>query len=324
MHKRPLQDVVWCGIDVSATQLVVAVLGDACTQQRNFENRAAGHRALVAWLQRQAGTTQVCLEATGIYSLDLALALHAADRIAVSVLNPKIVCRFAETLRRSKTDTADAQVLAEYARRMPFLAWCPPTATALRLRAITRHLAALVKQHTAVSNQLHAAQASVLMPACVRQDLRRSLRSLERSRQRMRREGMELVQHDSELARRFTLLQTVPGIGEASALYLFGGTVAATRRAQRAPVGGTQRTGSQASPIGQLRAKSISHQPKRQSPPAPSALYARPGRGPPRSLPARLLRRPATTAQTKDAGPGGGLAKNPACHLWHVPIRLRL
>jgi transposase len=220
MHKRPLQDVVWCGIDVSATQLVVAVLGDACTQQRNFENRAAGHRALVAWLQRQAGTTQVCLEATGIYSLDLALALHAADRIAVSVLNPKIVCRFAETLRRSKTDTADAQVLAEYARRMPFLAWCPPTATALRLRAITRHLAALVKQHTAVSNQLHAAQASVLMPACVRQDLRRSLRSLERSRQRMRREGMELVQHDSELARRFTLLQTVPGIGEASALYL--------------------------------------------------------------------------------------------------------
>ena len=220
MHKRPLPDVVWCGIDVSATDLVVAVLGDALPQQRNFENRAAGHRALVAWLQRQGRTPQACLEATGIYSLDLALALHAAEGVAVSVLNPKIVCRFAETLRRSKTDTADAQVLAEYARRMPFVAWCPPTATALRLRAITRHLAALVKQRTVLHNQLHAAQASALMPACVRQDLRRSLRSLERSRQRMRREALALVECDRELARRLALLQTVPGIAEASALYL--------------------------------------------------------------------------------------------------------
>jgi transposase len=220
MHKRSLQDVVWCGIDVSATELAVAVLADAFLQQRTFDNRASGHRALIAWLQRQARTAWVCLEATGMYSLDLALALHAAERIAVSVLNPKIVCRFAETLRRSKTDTADAQVLAEYARRMPLVAWCPPTVTALRLRAITRHLAALVKQRTAVNNQLHAAQASALMPACVRQDLRRRVRSLERSSRRMRRQAGALVEHDRELARRFALLQTVPGIGEASALYL--------------------------------------------------------------------------------------------------------
>jgi len=220
MHKRSLQDVVWCGIDVSATELTVAVLGDDFLQQRSFANRATGHDALIAWLQGHAHAAWVCLEATGVYSLDLALALHAAERIGVAVLNPKMACRFAETLRRSKTDPADAQVLAEYARRMPFVAWCPPTATALRLRAITRHLAALVKQHTAIHNQLHAAQASVLVPACVRQDLRRTLRSMERSRQRMRREAVALVEQDGELARRFALLQTIPGIGEVSALYL--------------------------------------------------------------------------------------------------------
>ncbi len=89
MHKRPLQDVVWCGIDVGATELVVTVLGEAFSQQRRFVNRAAGHRALVIWLRRQARSMQVCLEATGIYSLDLALALHAADGIQVSVLNPR-------------------------------------------------------------------------------------------------------------------------------------------------------------------------------------------------------------------------------------------
>lgn len=220
MHKRPLQEVVWCGIDVSATELAVAVVSDAIVQQRSFCNQAGGHRALLAWLQAQARTVWVCLEATGVYSLDLALALHAAPGIAVSVLNPKIVCRFAETLRRSKTDAADAQVLAEYARRMPWVRWSAPSTTALRLRAILRHRAALIKQRTAVNNQLHAAEASARMPACVRQDLRRSLRWLDGSAQRMRRAAVELVHSDRELTRRFAILQTVPGIAVTSALHL--------------------------------------------------------------------------------------------------------
>jgi len=62
----------------------------------------------------------VSMEATGIYSLDAALALDAVEGIEVAVLNPKLVNRFAQTLRRSKTDAADAVVLAEYSRRMPF------------------------------------------------------------------------------------------------------------------------------------------------------------------------------------------------------------
>jgi transposase len=81
MHKRSLQDVVWCGIDVGAAQLVVAVVGDTSVQQRGFPNQRSGHRALILWLQRQARITRVCLEATGNYSLDLALALHAAEGI---------------------------------------------------------------------------------------------------------------------------------------------------------------------------------------------------------------------------------------------------
>jgi transposase len=36
----------------------------------------------------------------------------------------------------------------------------------------------------------------------------------------MRREALDLVRHDAALARRFALLQTVPGIAETTALYL--------------------------------------------------------------------------------------------------------
>jgi transposase len=153
---------VFCGIDVSATTLAVAVIEqDQPLQQREFANRASGHKALIGWLGKRKAQVRVSLEATGIYSLDLALALDAADGIEVAVLHPtdedlsvgtpvlhpKMVNRFAQTLRRSKTDTADAQVLAEYSQRMPFTAWQPPSLNGLRLRAVGRHIAALVAQH---------------------------------------------------------------------------------------------------------------------------------------------------------------------------------
>jgi len=80
MHKSSAEDFLSCGIDVSAAQLVVALEGEAGGwRQRSFANRASGHQALIRWLQKTGERVRVCLEATGRYSLDLALALHAAD-----------------------------------------------------------------------------------------------------------------------------------------------------------------------------------------------------------------------------------------------------
>lgn len=223
MHKPSADVFLCCGIDVSAAQLVVALEGEGGRGgQRSFPNRTSGHEALIRWLQENGTPVRVCLEATGLYSLDLALALHAASGIEVAVLNPKRVNRFAATLCRRKTDPADAQVLAEYARRMPFQSWHPPQAAALELRAITRHIAALTQQHTQQSNRLHAVSASSSGARCVRQDLKRSLRDLERRTEKMRRAAVALIAQDAELGPRFTLLLSMPGIGEVSALNLLG------------------------------------------------------------------------------------------------------
>lgn len=215
-------DKLWCGIDVSAKQLAVAVQdGSDRVRQRNFDNNASGHRTLLHWLQQGALPIAVCLEATGVYSFDIALALHRAG-VEVAVLNPKIVCRFSETLRRNKTDPQAALVLCEYARRMRWQAWAPPSAMALELRAITRHWAHLTKQHTMQGNRLHAAESCAVTPRCVKQELKRSLRQLEVSADRLRREALRVVCSDELLQGRFQLLMSVPGIGETSALHLLG------------------------------------------------------------------------------------------------------
>ena len=220
---NPQQASVFCGIDVSAETLAVAVIApDRPLEQHEFANSVGGHKALVGWLSKMNALVRVSLEATGIYSMDLALALDAAERVEVAVLNPKLVNRFAQTLRRSKTDPADAQVLAEFSLRMPFEPWQRPSRNALALRAISRHIEALGVQRTQATNRLHAAQGSMATPRCVVEDLKRSLVGLERRILKLRREARALIDSDERLRDKFQLLIGVPGIAEISALQLLG------------------------------------------------------------------------------------------------------
>jgi transposase len=216
--------MVFAGIDVSAAKLAVAVQREQREgfEQREFSNSAAGHRQMTVWLCRHGGEVRVSLEATGIYSLDVAVALDAAAGIEVAVLNPKTVNRFAQTLRRSKTDGADAVALAEYSRRMPFVPWRRPNRAALELRAMSRHIATLVEEHTRLSNRLHAAEGSQMTPRCVREDLKRSMAGVKKRIARLRREAVAMVQQDGELVRKLEQLTGIPGIGQTSAVQLLG------------------------------------------------------------------------------------------------------
>jgi transposase len=55
-----------------------------------------------------------CLEATGLYSLGIACALHEAGHV-VSIVNPAQIRDFARTkLGRNKTDRVDASYIREY------------------------------------------------------------------------------------------------------------------------------------------------------------------------------------------------------------------
>jgi transposase len=217
---------VFCGIDVSAATLAVAVIEqDQPLQQREFANRSSGHKALIGWLGKRKACVRVSMEATGIYSLDLALALDAASEVELAVLNPKLVNRFQQTLARSKTDAADAVVLAQYSQRMPFTRWQRPSLNGLQLRALARHISALVTQQGRERNRLHALENSSTAPRAVLDDLRRSLASVERRIVKLRRVAMELIRANAQLNERFCLLTSMPGIAAISAIQLLAETV---------------------------------------------------------------------------------------------------
>ena len=213
-----------CGIEVSAQELVVARRQEGRLEPlRSFANTAEGHQALVRYLRRAGRVVHVCLESTGLYGLDLALALSAQEGIEVMVANPRAVRHFATALmKRSKNDQIDAGVLEQFAARMPFQPWQRPSLATLALHALARRLRELVEIQTAEKNRQHAAGLSQAIPGVVKRDLARSLRAQQRAIERLTRQARKLIAQDPQLTERYELLDSVPGIGEASAVQLLG------------------------------------------------------------------------------------------------------
>ena len=210
------------GIDVAHQTLAVAIrTGENIAKPEEFANTPSGHQALLTRLT-QAGVERVCLEATGTYHLDLALALDAGG-LALMVVNPKAAKRFAEALMtRNKSDAVDAAILAEFAQRMPFEPWQRPDRAALELRAYARRLNALTEARTQAKNQLHALQQSATTPALILEEVQLAIDETNARIERLRTAALALIATEAALQDAFDLLTSAKGIGAASAIQLLG------------------------------------------------------------------------------------------------------
>jgi transposase len=186
-------------------------------------NDAAGHRRLVPQLRKAGRQVAVCLEATGIYHFEVALALHGAPGIAVMVANPRSTKDYARArMRRSKTDRVDAAVLVEFAKRMPFRVWTPPSPPVLNVRAFARRIEVLIQTRAQEKQRLHALMRAAQFSPALAAASRAHLAFLGSSIRSLTTEAKILVQAEPTLARRFAQLVSIPGIGERSALRLLG------------------------------------------------------------------------------------------------------
>ena len=208
------------GIDVSAKKLDVAYRDrSGRAMRRVFDNARDGHDALVRHLKKRAAGigVRVILESTGVYGLDLAMAVDRAG-YEVMVVNPRASANFAKaTMQRSKTDRLDAVMLLEFAEQMAFTPWRAPSHTHLEIRTISRRVHALMCTIRDEKNRLHAA-TYIEVSSVVRHSIQATLRALEKQVAELRTAALELIRSDSTLARRYELLLTVKGIGQISAI----------------------------------------------------------------------------------------------------------
>ena len=210
------------GVDVSARWMDVSRdAADEAVAVRQCANTAAGQRELARWLTRGGRRAQVVLEATGLYSLDVALTLQRTAGIEVMVINPRASKEFAGAWgQRARSDASAAAVLREYAARMPFTPWTPPPPAALALRAIMRRVVALIEMRGQERNRLHAVSATEALPPSVRADVRQHLGALGRQIARLECEARAVVEPAPALRAGYRHLCSVKGIGRRSALLI--------------------------------------------------------------------------------------------------------
>lgn len=212
------------GIDVSSKTLdVCSLFGKKCSY-RVFDNTPEGHHALIQELGRRKSPIRVVMEATGIYHLELAFALHKADSVEVSVLNPRAFKHFATALsKRGKTDPKDAHTLAVYGQRMDFDPWQPPDELLMQVRSITRRMSQLAEDIKREKNRQHALERSVGVNSLVLDQILFHISELQEDLEQLEAEALRLVQdHQSNKAREeLKLLQSIPGVGVRTSLVLW-------------------------------------------------------------------------------------------------------
>jgi|AMFO01.1.fsa_nt_gi Transposase and inactivated derivatives len=209
---------VCVGMDVAAKTLAVACHANDAWREEEFPNTPEGHKTLWRFLRKQARRVRICMEATGIYHLEAAITLAEQKGCEVMVVNPRVSKDFARAMNaRAKTDRVDARMLAMFCERMPFVRWQPPAKEVLELRAIGRRMDDLARQAAAEKNRLHATTIR-----SIARDIQVNIRHLERRIQYLGEQARRLIERHDTLLRGFTLLTSVKGVAETSAIRILG------------------------------------------------------------------------------------------------------
>ena len=220
--KKPVHLLV--AIDVSAAELVVVSQpeGGAPGAPVTHPNTPAGHRALIKTITAKAGRARVILEATGVYSLRLSLALNQAARVEVTVINPRAAKDYQRArLTRAKTDRVDALGLLDFLARMPFVEWTPPPPEVLGLQQLTRRVGQLKQELVREQARLHAVEFTPEEGgAAIAHDLELNIAHLQRRLQALHQAALALAKSHPLLWEKVERLTTTPGIAHASALRL--------------------------------------------------------------------------------------------------------
>lgn len=199
------------GIDISKKKFDVALLRSGKLKHKSFTNDTDGFEALLVWLtDNESLDVHACMEATGIYGEPAAEFLFDAG-IHISMVNPARVKGFAQSeLVRTKTDKADAGLIARFCSAMSPEFWTPQPRHVRELRDLVRRLEALVDMRQQERNRLEAASGVVV------DQLIEHITYLENAIKDTKRLINAHIDNHPDMRDNRRLLETIPGIGEAT------------------------------------------------------------------------------------------------------------
>ena len=207
------------GIDVGKEYIDCELLGEKRWTKR-VHNTIRGFEQLVSWLSNhKIRKVNACMEATGGWSEELAFYLQERGHV-VSIVNPMQIRAFGQSeLSRTKTDKADAGLIARFCQAMQPTAWEPPTPAQRRLRPKIRRRRSLVEMRTQELNRLEAPGTE-----SVEKSIRDVIAMLEKQIAELEANIKKTIDDDDDLKGKRDLIESIDGIGPTTSATILAET----------------------------------------------------------------------------------------------------
>lgn len=208
MIRNSSEIMKYIGIDISKATFTVAYSSDKKAEVKEFPNTATGIRKFINTLP---GKCHCVMEATGPYSTLLLYLLSKAG-LTVSMENPLKIKNFARViLSVTKTDRADARLIAMYGERMQPTPYKMPTETLMLLKQKRSVLRQLKKQLSATRNLQKSLEVLPVIDKTAKKAVTSVISNLEKQITLLEHELAEVT--EKEFNRQLKLLTSVKGIG---------------------------------------------------------------------------------------------------------------
>lgn len=207
---------LFLGIDVGKNDLFCHIISIDQTLSCQFDNSETGIEELIIWLKKLGDPTVIsaCLEQTGHYGIDIAKALHKLQIHTLFLVNPRQIKAFGQQkLRRNKSDTADARLIARFlqSEHSELRPWQPRPIENERITELSRYCESIVQEVAKLKTKCEAARE----PAVLR-SLKRRIKFNEKEIAELRKRITKIIASQESLQIDHELLSTIPGLGEIS------------------------------------------------------------------------------------------------------------
>lgn len=205
------------GIDISKDSFEVCIkqLKDervVIKATHSFQNDFAGFENLLKWTFPKVSNPIFVMETTGVYHEDLTHFLYSNEQKVAVVLANKMK-HFAKSLNmKTKTDKADAQMIAQYGLERQLEWWQPMMPQMKNLRDLCRERLSLKKDLVRCKCQVHALEHAHSTLDVVLQLKKKQIEFLDKNIQVIENEIIRITKEDKEFSQRVKNIETIKGV----------------------------------------------------------------------------------------------------------------
>lgn len=221
------------GVDVAQKELVVTLgrmyedLSIELYLHRVFLNKETGFTALLKWLKKETDSTvslQVVMEATGVYHQKFAYFLNE-NNVDLSIVLPNKISNFIRTLEtKTITDKTCSQAIARFGLERKLDNWKRPKKIYITLQQLTRERDQIVAERVVLKNQIHAEKAEAEPNESSLERFEERIKLLNKHEKAIKSDIQKCIDTDDSLKKTIENLQTIPGIGQLTAVTILAET----------------------------------------------------------------------------------------------------